>query len=86
MLERTGSLARLRLAAAVAATVSALAAAGCETLKPYEKEYLLSPLMDDASVEGLKPALMSSATGSVEKLGSSGPGSGGSTSCPTCGG
>jgi hypothetical protein len=85
MFERMRSLGGRRVAAVMVLAAAALAA-GCETLKPYEKEYLLSPVMDDRSVDGLRPALMSSAAGSFEKLGTGGPGAGGSTSCPTCGG
>lgn len=58
---------------------------GCETIKPYEKEYLLSPLMDDAGVASLSAPMMSAVAGGFEKLGS-GAGSTGGTSCPTCGG
>lgn len=59
---------------------------GCETLKPYEKEYLLNPVMDDAGVAALQPALMSSASAGFEKLAAGAPGSAGGSSCPTCGG
>ena len=59
---------------------------GCETLKPYEKEYLLSPLMDDAGVAALTPAMNGSVQSSQEKLAAGAGGGGGSTSCPTCGG
>ena len=62
-----------------------LALAGCETIKPYEKEFLLSPLMDDAGVQSLTPSMMVSASGAYEKLSTGSSGSGGS-SCPTCGG
>jgi hypothetical protein len=60
-------------------------AAACTTLKPYEKEFLLDPTMDDAALSPLKPELMSAASGAFEKLSqaASGPGA---TSCPTCGG
>lgn len=60
-------------------------ASGCETIKPYEKEYLLNPLMEDAGVNTLQAPLMMSATSGFEKLGGGGGASGGS-SCPTCGG
>jgi len=58
---------------------------GCKTVKPYEKEYLLNPLMDDAGVSSLKPEMANSTTGQFEKLSGSG-GGGSATSCPTCGG
>lgn len=57
----------------------------CETIKPYEKEYLLSPLMDDTGVASMTPSMMSSASGGFERLANGSSGSGGS-SCPTCGG
>ncbi len=62
-----------------------MALVGCETIKPYEKEFLLSPLMDDAGVASLSPSMMSSAATGFEKLAAGAAGTGGS-SCPTCGG
>lgn len=47
---------------------------GCSTIKAYEKEYLVSPVMSDIK----KPVI------SYEKISSSGATS--STNCPTCGG
>lgn len=64
----------------------AFALAGCETLKPYEKEYLLHPAMDDAAVSALNADMMAAAGASFEKLGAGGAGGSGATSCPTCGG
>ena len=58
---------------------------GCETIKPYEKEFLLNPVMDDAFVSSLQAPLMSQAQSGFEKLALGGGTSGGS-SCPTCGG
>jgi hypothetical protein len=58
---------------------------GCETIKPYEKEYLLNPLMDDGSVADLKSNMRSSSSSRHEKLAGNSSGSS-STSCPTCGG
>lgn len=55
----------------------------CAVIKPYEKEYLLSPLMDDASVSKLEGGYVSK-TRPNERLAAGG--SSGSTSCPTCGG
>ena len=57
--------------------------AGCRTIKPYEKEYLLHPTMDDARVERLSAPYGKSIRPS-ERLASAGAGS--SYSCPTCGG
>jgi hypothetical protein len=59
---------------------------GCTTIKPYEKEYLLHPLMEDEAQVSLSPGLMAAASASFEKLASGAPGSGGASSCPTCGG
>lgn len=59
--------------------------AGCQTVKPYEKEYLLSPLMDDAGVAPLKSTMAGTAAASFEKL-AGGSGGNSATSCPTCGG
>ncbi len=65
--------------------MATLALSGCETIKPYEKEFLLSPLMDDAGVAGMSSSMMSSQTTGFEKLAAGATGAGGS-SCPTCGG
>ena len=59
--------------------------AGCRSIKPYEKEYLLHPLMDDARVERLS-APYGKAVKPNERLATAGAGGGSSTSCPTCGG
>ena len=56
----------------------------CAVIKPYEKEYLLSPLMDDQSVARLEGPYVSK-TRPFERLAAAGASSG-STSCPTCGG
>ncbi len=58
---------------------------GCETIKPYEKEYLLNPLMDDGTVADLQSNMRASSSGRHEKLAGKSAGSSG-TSCPTCGG
>lgn len=63
--------------------LSVLSLNGCRAIKPYEKEYLVHPTMDDASVERLKgPFGQSKRT--KERLSASGAQT--STSCPTCGG
>lgn len=56
----------------------------CAVIKPYEKEYLLNPLMDDASVAKLEGGYVTK-TRPNERLAAAGGGSS-STSCPTCGG
>jgi hypothetical protein len=66
--------------------LSLAAMSGCTTVKPYEKEYLLNPLMDDAVISSLSSEMLPSVCASFEKLASAAPGAGGSSSCPTCGG
>jgi hypothetical protein len=62
------------------------ALAACETVKPYEKEFLLNPVMDDATVAKTGAGLMTSAAAGKEKLATAGGAAAGGTSCPTCGG
>ncbi len=57
---------------------------GCAVVKPYEKEYLLNPLMDDQSISKLEGSY-NVKTRPKERLAAAGVSSG-STSCPTCGG
>jgi hypothetical protein len=57
----------------------------CSTIKPYEKEYLLNPLMDDQVSTALTPSMPSAATTKFEKF-ASGANGGAGSSCPTCGG
>ncbi len=66
--------------------LTAALASGCAVLKPYEKEYLLNPAMDDDRLSSVEASLMTSATAAYEKLGKSGSGAGGGSACPTCGG
>ncbi len=56
----------------------------CTTIKPYEKEYLLHPLMDDQASSRLEGSY-TTRTRPRERLAAVGVSSG-STSCPTCGG
>lgn len=70
----------------LAISLMGLPFSGCETIKPYEKEYLLNPLMDDTFVSSLTPEFALSSTARYEKLASGAQGAVGSTSCPTCGG
>jgi hypothetical protein len=58
---------------------------GCASIKPYEKEYLLNPLMEDKAVAELQPTLMPAASANFEKL-AVGANSATGTACPTCGG
>ena len=59
---------------------------GCVGVKPYEKEYLLHPLMDDGALQSLNSDFQGVCISKYEKLSANGAGSGGATSCPTCGG
>jgi len=58
----------------------------CRTIKPYEKEYLLSPLMDDTKFSPVAFDFSSRVLPSVEKLSASSASSSSGSSCPTCGG
>ncbi len=61
-------------------------AGSCAGVKPYEKEYLLHPLMDEASLQSLTSSdFHGISVAKYEKLSATGSG-GGATSCPTCGG
>ena len=59
---------------------------GCETIKPYEKEYLVHPLMEDDYSSRLNPQFARACVGRFEHLSAGGPSSQGAQSCPTCGG
>lgn len=67
-------------------SVLLVGATGCVALKPYEKEYLLNPAMDDEHLNAVDATLMISASTTYEKLGKGGAGAGGGSACPTCGG
>jgi hypothetical protein len=73
------------IAMGVTLVALAMSLSGCKTIKPWEKEYLLSPLMDDAALSQLGSPFRGAALGSFEKLASAG-GGGGGAACPTCGG
>lgn len=62
------------------------AVSGCVGVKPYEKEYLLSPLMDDAALESLSSDFRGNWSSLFERLSSNGASGASSGSCPTCGG
>ena len=64
----------------------ALVTGGCETVKPYEKEYLLDDLMSDQTVSNLQSNIMNAASARYEKLALGNSGGGAGSSCPTCGG
>ena len=76
----------LGLSTVIGAALLALGAMGCKTVKPYEKEFLLNPVMDDAAVAKTSAGLMSSAAAGKERLATAGGAAAGGTSCPTCGG
>ena len=58
----------------------------CKTIKAYEKEYLLSPIMDDKGVRELGNPLHDLTASDYERLATIGGASSSSSSCPTCGG
>lgn len=60
--------------------------AGCEAIRPYEKEFLLHPLMDDAVTARLKSPLMATGAGRHERFAQGGGASAEGKACPTCGG
>jgi hypothetical protein len=65
---------------------ASFALGACATIKPYEKEYLLHPLMDDSQIGSLTSDVMGVSCSTFEKLAAGAPGSSGASSCPTCGG
>lgn len=69
----------------IAAIILAVACVSCMTIKPYEKEYLLNPLMEDGTSADLTPSMTGVGMATHEKT-ASGGGSGAGSSCPTCGG
>jgi len=58
----------------------------CAHVKPYEKEYLLNPLMDDGTLRSLTSDFGAVSFGAFERLSSNTLGASAATSCPTCGG
>ncbi len=60
--------------------------AGCQSIKPYEKEYLLHPFMDDSGLVGVTGDFGQKVCSRYERLSSLGGSASGTTSCPTCGG
>jgi len=74
----------LRATFSVLITLLALLSS-CRAIKPYEKEYLVHPIMDEGRVARLS-APYGQSVRPKERLGLAGAGGGVSTSCPTCGG
>jgi hypothetical protein len=66
--------------------MSGLLFMGCRTIKPYEKEYLLHPLMDDVTTNRLDARMMNTAGLGVERLTGTAGSNVTASSCPTCGG
>lgn len=69
----------------LAIILMAIGCLSCTTIKPYEKEYLLNPLMEDGMATDLTPAMTGVGMATHEKF-ATGGGSGAGSSCPTCGG
>jgi hypothetical protein len=72
------------LTAAVLVLMTQIFAVSCRTIKPYEKEYLLHPTMDDARVDRLSAPYGKSLRPNERLAVAAGGGS--SYACPTCGG
>jgi len=83
MQSRLAWLTRMIVSALIAIATTALEA--CRTLRPYEKEHLLKPAMDDARIGSLEPAYAKAAAAQFEKLAAGTAQGGGGSSCPTCG-
>lgn len=77
---------RLSRATTFLPLVLGLICAGCQTIKPYQKEHLLNPLMDDKGLSGLSSPFAGAALTAKDFLASGSPQASASTSCPTCGG
>jgi hypothetical protein len=60
--------------------------ANCQAIKPYEKEFLLDPAMDDGTTLNLESAVLIGTCQQNERLSGTVIGSKAATSCPTCGG
>ena len=67
------------------AAAALMLATGCQSVKPYEKEYLVHPLMEDSYTGDFDSSLTGRTAGKMERM-KVGGGAGGSSSCPTCGG
>ena len=65
--------------------LTVLMCAGCVSVKPYEKQYLVDPTMDEVRFQSLESTFGKSVCQENEKLGEGASG-GAATSCPTCGG
>ena len=65
--------------------MATMALEACRTLRPYEKEHLLKPSMDDARIGSLEPSYAKSTAAQFEKLAAGTAQGGGGSSCPTCG-
>ena len=75
-----------RLQTVISALLRGALLGGCVGVKPYEKEYLLHPLMDEGELQSLRSDFPTGCASNFERLSMSGLGGASSTSCPTCGG
>jgi hypothetical protein len=66
--------------------LATMAISSCATIKPYEKEYLVHPLMDDGFTGQINPQFAKNCVQRFEHLSSAGGSGQGAQSCPTCGG
>ena len=58
----------------------------CQSIKPYQKELLLNPTMDDKGIATVASPFAASALVGRDFLASGSPSGSASSSCPTCGG
>lgn len=75
----------IRMIIMVLVTIASTAIQACRSLRPYEKEHLLKPAMDDARATMLEPVYAKSSAAQFEKLAAGAGQGGGGSSCPTCG-
>jgi len=70
----------------ILALIFAMSFLSCVGVKPYQKEFLVHPLMDDKGLSSLSSIFAPRITGEYEKLSAGSPSTATLTSCPTCGG
>lgn len=75
-----------KIMVAIGALALANGLMACHTVKPYQKEHLLNPLMDDKGLGPLNSTFANAALNSKDFLASGSAQASASSSCPTCGG
>ena len=69
-----------------AAFVGSVVVCSCQSIKPYQKELLLNPTMDEKGISTVASPFAASALVGRDFLASGSPSGSASSSCPTCGG